>query len=178
MRAPAAHGPICRGIRVAGTPAIAAPGASYAVDLYWLFENDALLPRAAADSPTGKIDEHREDESPELRRQAVHGTGAAPGTPRRPEFARFRRSLIPCCLTMKLSSRTPHHIARCARIIVQSRAARFLRSHAPLQRLLDDKPTPSRKKVAIRMANVTSNPNSSLRTVSARRSVSGSPSPS
>ena len=78
MRSPTSHGLICRGMVVAGTPAIAAPGASYAVDLPRLLENDELLPPSVADSPTGKIDEHREDESSELRRQAVHGSGAAP----------------------------------------------------------------------------------------------------
>ena len=78
MRAPGSHGWICRGIAVAGTPVIAAPGASYAIDFSRLLKNDELLPPAAADSPTGKIDEHREDESSELRRQAVHGSGAAP----------------------------------------------------------------------------------------------------
>jgi len=44
-------------------------------------KNAEILPPAAADSPTGKIDEHREEgeeESSELRRQAVHGSGAAP----------------------------------------------------------------------------------------------------
>ena len=75
---PSSHGLICRGMRVAGTPAIAAPGACYAVDFSRLSKNEALLPPAAADCTTGKIDEHRKDESPELRRQAVHGTGAAP----------------------------------------------------------------------------------------------------
>src|SRR5207244_813821 len=62
MRSPASHGLICRGILVAGTPAIAAPGASYAVDFPRLLENDELLPPAATDSPAGKIDEHREEE--------------------------------------------------------------------------------------------------------------------
>jgi hypothetical protein len=78
MRFPASQGLNFRGTRVAGTPAIAAPGASNAIDFYRLLENDELLPPAAADSPTGKIDEHREDERSELRRQAVHETGAAP----------------------------------------------------------------------------------------------------
>jgi hypothetical protein len=78
MRAAASHGLIWRAIAVAGTPVIAAPEASYAIDFSRLLKNDELLPPAAADSPTGKIDEHREDESSELRRQAVHGTGAAP----------------------------------------------------------------------------------------------------
>ena len=64
MRSPASHGLICRGIVVAGTPAIAAPGASYAVDFPRLLENDELLPPAATDSPAGKIDEHREEEKP------------------------------------------------------------------------------------------------------------------
>jgi hypothetical protein len=78
MRPPASHGLIWRGIAAAGTPAIAALGASYAVDFSRRLKNDELLPPSAADSPTGKIDEHREDESSELRRQAVHGSGAAP----------------------------------------------------------------------------------------------------
>ena len=84
MRPPTSHGLIWRGIAVAGTPAIAAPGASYAVDLPRLLENDELLPPAVADSPTAKIDEHRADESSELRRQAVHRNGAAPHCPRAP----------------------------------------------------------------------------------------------
>ena len=88
MRSPTSHGLICRGMVVAGTPAIAAPGASYAVDLPRLLENDELLPPSVADSPTGKIDEHREDESSELRRQAVHGSGAAPLAVRRPVSGR------------------------------------------------------------------------------------------
>ena len=79
MRPPTSHGLIGRGIVVAGTPAIAAPGASYAVDFSRRLKNAELLPPAAADSPTGKIDENREEESSELRRQAVHGSGAAPG---------------------------------------------------------------------------------------------------
>jgi hypothetical protein len=78
MRPPVAHGLLCRGIVVAGTTAIAAPAPFYAVDLSRRLKNNELLPPAAADSPTGKIDEHREDESLELRRQAVHETGAAP----------------------------------------------------------------------------------------------------
>ena len=78
MRPPTSHGLIGRGIVVAGTPAIAAPGASYAVDFSRRLKNAELLPPAATDSPTGKIDEHREEESSELRRQAVHGSGAAP----------------------------------------------------------------------------------------------------
>src|SRR5205807_6022355 len=78
MMAQTSNGSSCRGIRVAGAHAIAGPGASYAVDFPRLLENDQLLPPAAADSPTGKIDEHREEESSELRRQAVHGSGAAP----------------------------------------------------------------------------------------------------
>jgi hypothetical protein len=41
-------------------------------------EKAELLPPVAADSPTGKIDEHRKDESSELRRKTVHGSGAAP----------------------------------------------------------------------------------------------------
>jgi hypothetical protein len=68
----------CRGVRAAGTPAIAAPGALYAVDFSQLMKNAELLPPAAADCAAGKIDEHREDESSELRRQPVHGTGAPP----------------------------------------------------------------------------------------------------
>ncbi len=44
MRTSSSHGPICRGIRVAGTPAIAAPAASYAVDFSRRLENDELLP--------------------------------------------------------------------------------------------------------------------------------------
>jgi len=68
----------CRGVRAAGTPAIAAPGALYAVDFSQLMKNAELLPPAAADCAAGKIDEHREDESSELRRQPVHETGAAP----------------------------------------------------------------------------------------------------
>ncbi len=78
MWPPTSHGLIWRGIALAGTPAIAAPGASYAVDFSRRLKNDELLPPAVADSPTGKIDEHREEESSELRRQAVHGSGAAP----------------------------------------------------------------------------------------------------
>jgi hypothetical protein len=62
MQSPRSPGLICRGTRVASTPAIAAPGASYAVAFPWLVKNAELLPPAAADSPTGKIDEHREDE--------------------------------------------------------------------------------------------------------------------
>ena len=69
---------ICRGTRVAGTPAIAAPVTSYAFDFSQLMQNAELLPPAAADRAAGKIDEHREDESSELRRQPVHETGAAP----------------------------------------------------------------------------------------------------
>src|SRR5438105_1614770 len=78
MWPPTSHGLIWRGIALAGTPAIAAPGASYAVDFSRRLKNDELLPPAVADSPTGKIDEHREEESSELRRQAVHGSGATP----------------------------------------------------------------------------------------------------
>jgi len=78
MRPSSSHKSICRGIRVAGTPAIAAPGTSYAVDFSQLLEKAELLP-PAADCATGKIAEHREDESSELRRKAVHGRGAAPG---------------------------------------------------------------------------------------------------
>src|SRR5205807_5863314 len=63
MRPPTSHGLIWRGIAVAGTPAIAAPGASYAVDFSRRLKNDELLPPAVADSPTGKIDEHREEGS-------------------------------------------------------------------------------------------------------------------
>jgi len=48
--------------KVAGTLVIAAPGASYAVDFSRRLKNAELLPPAAADSATGKIDEHREDE--------------------------------------------------------------------------------------------------------------------
>jgi len=78
MRPLSSHESICRGIRIAGTPGIAAPGTSYAVDFPRLLEKAEFLPPEAADSPTGKIDEHREEESSELRRQAVHGSGAAP----------------------------------------------------------------------------------------------------
>jgi hypothetical protein len=78
MRPQSCQVSICRGGTVAGTPAIAAPGASYAVDFPRLMKNPELLPPAAADSSAGKIDEHREDESQRLRRQAVHGNGAAP----------------------------------------------------------------------------------------------------
>jgi hypothetical protein len=78
MWSPDSHGLICRGTRVAGTPAIAAPGASYAVDFSRLMKNAELLPPVAADSSAGKIDEHREDESQKLRRRTVHGSGAAP----------------------------------------------------------------------------------------------------
>src|SRR5712671_3118715 len=63
MRPLSSHESICRGIRVAGTPGIAAPGTSYAVDFSRLLEKAELLPPAAADSPTGKIDEYREEES-------------------------------------------------------------------------------------------------------------------
>ena len=66
------------GSKVAGTHAIAAPGASYAVDFSQLMKNAELLPPAAAGCTAGKIDEHREDESHRLRRQPVHGSGAAP----------------------------------------------------------------------------------------------------
>ena len=75
---PSSQGSTCRGIRVAGTPVIAAPGASYAVDFSQLMKNAELLPPAAADPAAGKIDEHRRDESSELRPQPVHGNGAAP----------------------------------------------------------------------------------------------------
>jgi len=51
------------GSKVAGTHAIAAPGASYAVDFSQLMKNAELLPPAAAGCTAGKIDEHREDES-------------------------------------------------------------------------------------------------------------------
>ena len=85
MWLPGSHGAICRGITVGGIPAIAAPGASYAIDFSQQSQNEALLPPPAADSPTGKIDENREDESSKLRRQAVHGNGAAPFT-RHPRF--------------------------------------------------------------------------------------------
>jgi hypothetical protein len=44
MRPPASQGLNFRGTRVAGTPAIAAPGASNAIDFYRLLENDELLP--------------------------------------------------------------------------------------------------------------------------------------
>ena len=78
MRPSSSHESICRGIRVAGTPAIAAPGASYAINFSRLLEKAELLPPAVADSSAGKIDEHREDENPGLRRQTVHGSGTAP----------------------------------------------------------------------------------------------------
>jgi hypothetical protein len=47
----------CMGVSVAGTPAIAAPRASYAVDFSQLMKNAELLPPAAADCAAGKIDE-------------------------------------------------------------------------------------------------------------------------
>ena len=78
MRPSSSHESICRDIRVAGNPVIAAPGASYAINFSRLLEKAELLPPAVADSPAGKIDEHREDESSALRRQTVHGSGAAP----------------------------------------------------------------------------------------------------
>ena len=70
---------IWRHSKVAGTCAIAAPGASYAVDFSQHLKNPELLTPAASDCATGKINEHREDESQKLRRQPVHGSGAAPG---------------------------------------------------------------------------------------------------
>jgi len=78
MRNPSSQRVICRSTRVAGTRAIAAPAASYAFDFSQLTKNPELLPPAAADCSAGKIDEHREDESSELRRQPVYGNGAAP----------------------------------------------------------------------------------------------------
>ena len=68
----------CTGVTAAGIPVIAAPGASYAVDFSQLMKNAELLPPEAAGCTAAKIDEHREDESSELRRQPVHETGAAP----------------------------------------------------------------------------------------------------
>jgi hypothetical protein len=64
--------------KAAGTPMIAAPGTSYAIDFSRLMKNAELLLPTAADRTAGKIDEHREDESQRLRRQPVHGSGAAP----------------------------------------------------------------------------------------------------
>src|SRR5215471_11995543 len=48
---------LSRGTTVAGTPAIAAPGASYAIDFSWPLESAELLLPAAADRAAGKIDE-------------------------------------------------------------------------------------------------------------------------
>jgi hypothetical protein len=69
---------ICGHSKVAAPLAIAAPVASYAVDFSQHLKSAELLPPAAADCATGKIDEHREDESQRLRQQPVHGSGAAP----------------------------------------------------------------------------------------------------
>ena len=93
---PSSQGFICRGIRVAGTPAIAAPAASYAFDFSQLMKNAELLPSAAADRAAGKIDEHREDESSGLRRQPVHGIGATPGR-------MIRARLMRICEALRLS---------------------------------------------------------------------------
>ena len=57
-RPPSSQRPIRRAITVAGTHAITAPEASYAVDFSRLLENAELLPPAAADCTAGKIDEH------------------------------------------------------------------------------------------------------------------------
>ena len=70
--------PISAHSEVAGPGTIAAPGASYAVDFSQRLKNAELLPSATADCSAAKIDEHREDESQRLRRQPVHGNGAAP----------------------------------------------------------------------------------------------------
>jgi hypothetical protein len=66
------------GSEVAGTPVIAAPEASYAAAFSQLMKNAELLPPSAADCTAGKIAEHREDESSELRRQPVHRNGSTP----------------------------------------------------------------------------------------------------
>ena len=114
MRPPTSHGLIWRGIALAGTPAIAAPGASYAVDFSRRLKNDELLPPAVADSPTGKIDEHREEESSELRRQAVHGSGAAPV-----------REALDSLLTQPFESRA----ARCSLCQLAGRSTVVLGAH-------------------------------------------------
>jgi len=66
------------GGKVAGTPAIAAPGTSYAIAFAQFMKNAELLPPSAADCAADMIDENEEDTSRRLRRQPVHRNGATP----------------------------------------------------------------------------------------------------
>ena len=66
------------GGKVAGTPAIAAPGTSYAIAFTQLMKNAELLPPSAADCAADMIDENEEDTSRRLRRQPVHRNGSTP----------------------------------------------------------------------------------------------------
>jgi hypothetical protein len=66
---------------VAGTLAIGAPGASYAVALSQHSKNPELLPPAAADCATGKIDQDREDEESDtktINRPRKRGSSTSP----------------------------------------------------------------------------------------------------
>jgi hypothetical protein len=115
---PSSQGSTCRGIRVAGTPVIAAPGASYAVDFSQLMKNAELLPPAAADRAAGKIDEasrRRESETKTTNcpRKRVNSTPAAAARPRglsradsRDRAPRARRLVVAASVRRLVRGRT------------------------------------------------------------------------
>jgi len=131
------------GSKVAGTHAIAAPGASYAVDFSQLMKNAELLPPAAAGCTAGKIDEHREDESHRLRRQPVHGSGAAPeedraplsGGVNRPESEVGDHSRIPLVHFRLFEQLKRRNVFRVAALYLVQRPLDFLEARLLSQRV-------------------------------------------
>ena len=101
------------------------------------------LPPAAAGCTAGKIDEHREDESHRLRRQPVHGSGAAPeedraplsGGVNRPESEVGDHSRIPLVHFRLFEQLKRRNVFRVAALYLVQRPLDFLEARLLSQRV-------------------------------------------